>query len=142
MINILSLTASDLPPNYRAYALGSGKPVLDAFADLPAVYPALRSISLAGLPAAFAMIERVEIEMRKTDLTMMWNDRLKMFLGLCTLKAMALYGHRAKGIKRAIPHPAFNRGEVYDIQGYVHIPHARIGADVGAATDDVDQAAI
>src|SRR4051812_42675603 len=93
------LDLSDLRPNYRNFAVGVGKPVMDAFADLPAIYPALRAISLAGLPAAFAMIEPVETEMRKASPPMMWTDRLKMFLGVCTLKAMGLYGHPPKGIK-------------------------------------------
>lgn len=112
------LTLDDLPANYHAYAQGPGKPVFDAFRDLNAVYPALRSVTLAGLPAAFAMIELAERELRSADHSACWDDRLKKFLGFCTARAMARYGHRALGTKRAIPHPSFSRGEVYEVADY------------------------
>jgi hypothetical protein len=117
-----ALALSALPANYHAYAQGDGKAVFDAFADLPAVYPAMRAITLAGLPAAFAIIETAETEMRRANPSAAWDDRLKKFLGFCTAKAMALYGHAPMRTKRAIPHPSFTRGEVYVIAEYEPLP--------------------
>lgn len=130
------LSLADFPANYHEYAQGAGKPVLDAFADLPAIYPALRAITLAGLPAAFAMIERTEEEMRRANPDAQWDDRLKKFLGFCTAKAMARFAHAQMGTKRSIPHPAFSRGEVYVIAEYQPLSRRAEHRTMERDTDD------
>jgi hypothetical protein len=125
-----SLELTDLPANYRNYAAGEGRPILMAFSDLDAIYPRLRAVTLAGLPAAFAMIEPAEQQMRALSASAAWDDRKKKFLGLCTLRAMASFGHSPLRVKRAIPHPSFSRGEVYQIAEYEPLPLVRTDSRV------------
>jgi hypothetical protein len=131
-----SLSADELPANYRNYAVGDGQPILAAFSDLDALYPRLRAVTLAGLPASFAMIEPAEREMRKLSHLPAWDDRKKKFLGLCTLYAMSFFGHAPLRVKRAIPHPSFSRGEVYQIADYEPVPLAsKVGATLATAAE-------
>lgn len=65
-----------------------------------------------------------------------WNDRLKKFLGFCTSRAMAHFGHAPLRIKRAIRHPSFTRGEVYEIQNYEPVDLAYTGTAAKATSSD------
>lgn len=133
-----TLTLADLPANRRAYAQGEGRPVFEAFADLDAVEPLLRVVSLAGLPGAFAMIELAEARLRVVNPAAGWTDRLKMFLGFCTARAMDILGYPPRHIKRAIPHPSFSRGEVYEVPGYQPLLKAAGARTLDAAAEGED----
>ena len=130
------LEVSDLRPNYRGFAMGAGKPVLAAFADLPSVYPAMRAISLAGLPAAFAMIERVEIECARSIQKFSGSVASRSSSGSahCGRWRCMAFSERHQAVD---PHPSFSRGEVYEINDYAPIPLASAGTGNATGRDEL-----
>jgi len=97
-------------PQYGPLARGEGRTLFDA-AMRPEIFIDADALTrVRGLPAVTAVAVAVD---GTVGGTLTGADR--QFLGAVTCVLMEANGYAKTGKKRAIPHPGWSRGEVYEV---------------------------
>jgi hypothetical protein len=111
-------------PSFGDLAAGAAADVLDMVFQPASLLRVVGLIESTGDAAATALAEPF-IALRPAP-----TDREKQLLGALTCLLLEMNGWQKTGTKRAIPHPLFNRGEVYTPgpRAFRLVPGREIGA--------------
>lgn len=114
-LSVILPTIEQFAKRYRPYSRfvrEEGRFLFDLLTS-PACYnrAMVATIDL-DLPAVSG-VAKICYQTVQSQTTVEWNDYLKQFIGavICTL--MEANGFEKTGIKKAIPYPAFTKGEMY-----------------------------
>jgi hypothetical protein len=100
----------ELFPHYVAFAEGEGRVICETVYS-PLGFELARCATLNGLPAVAGVTDLCD----RAQPGWGWTPFSKQFLGGLVRVLMAVNQYSPTGTKRLIPHPAFNRGEVYSL---------------------------
>jgi hypothetical protein len=101
-----------LYPRHARFARTDGKFLFDLITSPASYIRASVATEDLGLPAV-AGIAKMCHEAVQAQKAVPWSDRTKQFIGVVTSVVMQANGFQKTGTKKAIPHPAFTKGEFY-----------------------------
>ncbi len=101
-----------LYPQYAPFARADGKFIFELIASPASYINARMATEELGLPAV-AGVAKICHEAVQAQTVVAWNSYLKQYIGAVVSMLMQANGFQKTGIKKAIPHPAFTKGEVY-----------------------------
>jgi hypothetical protein len=98
--------------NYGPLARGDGRFLFDLLMSPDAYNRASVATLELELPAV-AGIAKMCYQAVEKQQTIEWNDNVKRFIGAVVCCLMEANGYQKTGMKKAIPHHAFTKGEFY-----------------------------
>ena len=112
-VNVPEVTdLAALYPQYAPFARADGKFLFDLIASPTGYINARVATEELALPAV-AGIAKICYEAAQAQTVVPWNDFLKQYIGAVVSLLMQMNGFQKTRTKKAIPHPAFTKGEFY-----------------------------
>ncbi len=112
-VNIPEVTdLAALYPQYGPFARANGKFLFDLIASPTGFVNARVATEELALPAV-AGIAKICYEAVQIQTVVAWDGYLKQYIGAVVSVLMQMNGFQKTGTKKAIPHPAFTKGEFY-----------------------------
>jgi hypothetical protein len=100
-------------PQYGPFAKGNGYFIFETIMT-PQNFLSAKVCTELGFPAVAGVAESCLKAIEKQD-AIEWGGFLKQFIGAVVCTLMEANGFRKTGKKKAVPHPAFTKGEVYEL---------------------------
>lgn len=99
-------------PHYKPFAEGEGKRLFELLTAPLQHLKARFATEDLGLPAVAGVANDCELYCNESGTQM--TPFVKQFIGAVVCVSMERNGFKKTGIKRSIPHKAFNKGEFYE----------------------------